>query len=191
MSVHHSCPKRRTDTGFPRPRISGPSRRNRTCIFGRYYTDTVREEIRCQFVVVSRKDELTPDFRGRESAAPRPATELVLFATITRTRCVTIGSRVRLSWRRHSRWPPAARSRSAKGKSQPAGASARNISSCRPIIGTTMERRKASNSSSSILRADRISLSVVSRRSSGNGARLKQSWLIVNALFNWSSEPSV
>ena len=34
--------KRRTDTGFPRPRISGPSRRNRTCIFGRYYTDTVR-----------------------------------------------------------------------------------------------------------------------------------------------------
>ena len=41
------------------------------------------------------------------------------------------------------------------------------------------------------LRAGRISLSVVSRLSSGNSARLKQSWLIVNALFNCSSEPSV
>ena len=70
VSVHHSCPKRRTDTGFPR------------------------------------KDELTPDFRGRESAAPRAATELVFLAAITRTRCVTVGSRVRFGGRRHSRVRP-------------------------------------------------------------------------------------
>jgi hypothetical protein len=43
---------------------------------------------------------------GRESAAPRAATELVFLAAIIRTRCVTVGSRVRFGGRRHSRVRP-------------------------------------------------------------------------------------
>jgi len=66
-----------------------------------------------------------------------------------------------------------------------------NISSWRWIIGMTTQCRKASNSSSSIFTLARTVVRDSSRASSGNNARFQQSWPRANALFTWSTEPSV
>ncbi len=67
VSIHHSCPKRGSDTGL-RARKSGvnssflPEKRKRHRI--------TREEIRCQFIILARKEEATPDYARKEEATP-------------------------------------------------------------------------------------------------------------------------
>ena len=121
--------------------------------------------------------------RGRESAALLAATELVFFAAITGTRCVTIGSRVPSAGAAILGCPQ--RGALGAGSVEPAGA-------CREHLLVSPDHRDDDGTPKCVeflvihLEGSPHFAERLVPLSSGNSARLKQSWLIANALFNCS-----